>query len=147
MVAVVQRVLGASVEIEGQTHSQIQRGLLVLLGVQNTDEEQDAIYIAHKIAQIRIFADEHGKMNKPVQDIQGNILLVSQFTLIADTHKGHRPSFIEAARPEKAILLYEKTAALLSQKMGFQIPTGIFGADMRISLINDGPVTIILKSK
>ncbi|TAF33596.1 MAG: D-tyrosyl-tRNA(Tyr) deacylase [Cytophagales bacterium] len=146
MLAVVQRVKHASVQVEGLVQGQIEQGLMVLLGISEQDSERDALYMATKIPALRIFADEQGKMNRSVQDTGGNILLISQFTLIADTAKGHRPSFMGAAKPDKAIPLYEKVIEQISQKMGFDIQTGVFGADMQVSLQNDGPVTIILNS-
>ncbi len=147
MIAVIQRVKNASVSIENEIKSEIGKGLLVLLGIGNTDSTDDAAWLAKKIVQMRIFADKEGKMNLSVQEIAGEILLVSQFTLLASTKKGNRPSFIEAARPEVAIPLYEKAIEIFSQELGKAIQTGAFGADMQVNLCNDGPVTIIIDSK
>ncbi|MFN3315682.1 MAG: D-aminoacyl-tRNA deacylase [Raineya sp.] len=147
MIAVVQRVHKASVEIAETLHSSIGQGLLVLLGIADKDTSEDLEWLVKKIVQMRIFADEDGKMNLSVKDINGEILLVSQFTLLASTKKGNRPSFIEAARPEIAIPIYEKAIDLLSQELGKQVATGVFGADMQVSLQNDGPVTIVIDSK
>jgi len=145
MRAVVQRVASAAVIIEGKIHAGIQRGLLVLLGISRDDTSEDVKYICDKLAGLRIFEDAEGKMNVSVQDIVGEVLLVSQFTLYGDARKGRRPSFIEAARPEEAVLLYEELAARLKEKI--RVQTGVFQAQMQISLVNDGPVTILLDSK
>jgi len=147
MIAVIQRVKNASVNIEGKVHSEIGVGLLVLLGIGQDDTQEDIDWLTKKIVQMRIFSDSEQKMNLSVQDIGGDILLVSQFTLLASTKKGNRPSFIEAARPEIAIPLYEKSIAVFSQELGKPIQTGEFGADMQVNLLNDGPVTIIIDSK
>ncbi|KOY84890.1 D-tyrosyl-tRNA(Tyr) deacylase [bacterium 336/3] len=147
MIAVIQRVKNASVTIERKLHSEIGVGLLVLLGIGQDDTQEDIDWLAKKIVQMRIFSDSEQKMNLSVQDVGGNILLVSQFTLFASTKKGNRPSFIEAARPEIAIPLYEKSIAIFSQELGKSIQTGEFGADMQVNLLNDGPVTIIIDSK
>lgn len=147
MIAVIQRVKNASVTIEGKLHSEIGVGLLVLLGIGQEDTQEDIGWLAKKIVQMRIFSDSEQKMNLSVQDVGGGILLVSQFTLFASTKKGNRPSFIEAARPERAIPLYEKSIAIFSQELGKPIQTGEFGADMQVNLLNDGPVTIIIDSK
>lgn len=147
MIAVIQRVKNASVTIEGKLHSEIGVGLLVLLGIGQDDTQEDIDWLAKKIVQMRIFSDSEQKMNLSVQDVDGDILLVSQFTLLASTKKGNRPSFIEAARPEIAIPLYEKSIAIFSQELGNPIQTGEFGADMQVNLLNDGPVTIIIDSK
>lgn len=147
MIAVIQRVKNASVSIEKEIKSEIGKGLLVLLGIGNEDTLDDITWLAKKIVQMRIFADEEGKMNLSVQEIAGEILLVSQFTLLASTKKGNRPSFIEAARPEVAIPLYEKAIEIFSQELGRAIQTGEFGADMQVSLCNDGPVTIVIDTK
>lgn len=144
---VIQRVSEAQVSIEGNIVAKISKGLMVLCGICTTDSEDDVVWIAHKLLQMRIFSDEAGLMNLSVKDIQGEILMVSQFTLFASTKKGNRPSFIEAARPEQAIPLYEKFIALLNTELGKPIATGVFGADMQVQLINDGPVTIIIDSK
>jgi D-tyrosyl-tRNA(Tyr) deacylase len=147
VIAVIQRVKNASVTIEGKLHSEIGVGLLVLLGIGQEDTQEDIGWLAKKIVQMRIFSDSEQKMNLSVQDVGGGILLVSQFTLFASTKKGNRPSFIEAARPERAIPLYEKSIAIFSQELGKPIQTGEFGADMQVNLLNDGPVTIIIDSK
>ncbi|MDW8296667.1 MAG: D-aminoacyl-tRNA deacylase [Raineya sp.] len=147
MIAVIQRVQNASVSIEGKVKSAIEKGLLVLLGIGNNDTLEDVTWLAKKIVQMRIFADSEEKMNLSLQDINGDILLVSQFTLLASTKKGNRPSFVEAARPEVAIPLYEKAIEIFSQELGKPIQTGEFGANMQVSLCNDGPVTIIIDSK
>ncbi len=144
---VIQRVSEAAVRIEDKIAGQIGPGLLILAGITPDDNEEDIRWISKKAAQMRIFGDEEGKMNRSVQDIDGNILLISQFTLMASTKKGNRPSFIEAAPPPIAIPLYEKLITELEQEMGKKIATGVFGADMQVSLINDGPVTIYIDSK
>ena len=145
MRAVVQRVSEASVRIDGETVGAIQNGLCVLLGVSTDDTEADADYITEKLLGLRIFDDENGVPNKSVQDTSGAILLISQFTLLGDARKGRRPSYIHAARPEKAIPLYEKCIADLSASV--PVETGRFGADMKVSIENDGPFTILLDSK
>jgi D-aminoacyl-tRNA deacylase len=147
MIAIIQRVSEASVKIEGIIKGEIQAGFLVLLGITHTDTQEDVEWLSKKIVGMRIFSDEEGKMNLDLTSIKGNILLISQFTLHASTKKGNRPSFIEAARPEIAIPLYEKMILQLENDLGKPIQTGEFGADMKVSLINDGPVTIILDSK
>lgn len=147
MIAVVQRVSQASVAIHHEIHAQIASGFVVLLGITHLDNEDDVDYISRKIVGMRIFGDEEGKMNLDIQQIGGNILLISQFTLHGSTKKGNRPSFIEAARPEVAIPLYEKTKEKLAFLLQKQVLSGVFGANMQVSLINDGPVTIILDSK
>jgi len=147
MIAVIQRVSEATLRIENNIFSQIQQGFLVLLGIHETDEREDVDYLSQKIAGLRVFSDEEGKMNLDLQQVQGNILLVSQFTLHANTKKGNRPSFIEAARPEKAVPLYEGMIKALEERLNKKIQTGQFGADMQITLVNDGPVTIIIDSK
>ncbi len=144
---VMQRVSQANVRIENKVVGQIGTGLLLLAGITATDTEEDINWISKKVVQMRILSDEAGKMNKSVQDINGQILLISQFTLMASTKKGNRPSFIEAAPPPIAIPLYEQLIKQLELDFGQKIQTGIFGADMQVSLINDGPVTIILDSK
>ncbi len=147
MIAVIQRVKKASVEINGSLHASIDAGFLVLLGITHADARADANWLAAKICGLRIFTDEQGKMNHALADISGDLLVVSQFTLLASTQKGNRPSFIEAARPEQAIPLYEsfvKECELLLKK---NIQTGVFGADMQVELINDGPVTIVIDTK
>lgn len=147
MRAVIQRVSSASVISDGQLTGQIERGFLVLLGIEHDDTKEDAQWLADKVIQMRLFPDDEQKMNLSLQDIKGDILLVSQFTLHANTKKGNRPSFIRAAKPETAIPLYEYFKDYLSIKMAHKIPSGIFGAEMKVSLVNDGPVTIIMDSK
>jgi len=147
MIAVIQRVSEASVKIKGTIKGEIQMGFLVLLGVTHTDTQEDVEWLSKKIVGIRIFSDEEGKMNLDLSAINGNILLISQFTLHASTKKGNRPSFIAAARPEIAIPLYESVIFQLEKDLGKPIQTGEFGAEMKISMVNDGPVTIILDSK
>lgn len=147
MRTVIQRVKSASVDIEGKRHSEIGHGLLVLVGIEDRDTEQDIDYLCHKIAQMRIFDDEQGVMNLPVTTVEDfGILVVSQFTLMASTHKGNRPSYIHASRSDFAVPMYEKFCSLLSNVVGKQVQTGVFGADMKVALINDGPVTIIMDS-
>ena len=145
MRAVVQRVLSASVAIGGTVKGEIGEGYLVLLGIEENDTEKDLDYIAEKLLGLRVFEDEAGKMNRSVLDAGGSIMLVSQFTLYGDARKGRRPSFIRAAKPEKAIPLYEAMIARL--RAALPVETGEFGADMQVSLINDGPVTILLDSE
>ena len=147
MIAVVQRVSEAQLHIKGQLHAKIAQGFVVLLGIHEADTMEDVQYLSNKIIGLRIFSDAEGKMNLDLSQVNGDILLVSQFTLIASTKKGNRPSFIEASRPEKAIPLYEEMTRQLSFKLAKPIQTGIFGADMKVSLINDGPVTIMIDSK
>lgn len=147
MRAVIQRVTEARVSIDGVVKGEIQRGLMVLLGVDVEDSEKDASLIADKIATLRIFNDGEGKMNLSVQDVEGGILLVSQFTLHGDCRKGRRPSFIKAAQPDQAIPLYEKVRSLLTEKYGIPTETGTFGAQMAVSLVNDGPVTLLVDTK
>ena len=144
MRAVVQRTTRARVDIDGRTVSEIGRGYLVLLGVEDTDTMTDVDYIADKLTGLRIFEDGEGRMNLSILDIEGEILLVSQFTLLGDARHGRRPSFIKAARPETAVPLYE--AAILKLREKLPVKTGEFGADMQIELVNDGPVTILLDS-
>lgn len=146
MKAVIQRARKASVSIEQQEVGKIERGLVVLLGVHEGDTQADVDYLVKKVAQLRIFEDEQGKMNRSIEDIQGELLSISQFTLFADTKKGNRPSFIAAARPETAIPLYEAFNKGIKQR-GIPVATGKFGADMAVSLVNDGPVTIIIDSQ
>lgn len=147
MRAVIQRVSNAKVEIEGVVKGSVKQGLLLFIGIENADNQADVEWISSKIIQLRIFADEAGSMNKSIVDICGNILLISQFTLYGQTKKGNRPSFIKAARPEVAIPIYEKLKEMLNLKLGKIIETGIFGADMTVSLTNDGPVTLYLDTK
>ncbi|MFA6151081.1 MAG: D-aminoacyl-tRNA deacylase [Chitinophagaceae bacterium] len=147
MKAVIQRVAGANVSVDGRVCGQIDRGLLVLIGIDENDLQADADWLCTKIAAMRIFSDENGLMNKSVTDVNGELLLISQFTLIASTKKGNRPSFIKAARPDKAIPLYEYCSEKLSFLLGKPVAKGIFGADMQVSLLNDGPVTIIIDTQ
>ena len=143
---VIQRVTEAQVVINSVTVSAIQKGLVVLLGIEDIDSKTDADYLIQKLSALRIFSDAQGAMNFSVRDIGGSILVVSQFTLFADTKKGNRPSFLRAARPEKAIPLYEYFVEKLRTHSECSIQTGEFGADMKVSLVNDGPVTIIIDS-
>lgn len=147
MRAVIQRVSLAKVISNGIVTGEIGKGFLVLLGIEHDDNQEDSMWLADKIRQTRIFADDDEKMNLSLADVNGEILVVSQFTLHASTKKGNRPSFIRAARPDQAIPLYEHFRDYLSQNSGREIKAGVFGADMQVSLINDGPVTIILDSK
>lgn len=144
---VLQRVSSCSLLIDGAVYSSISNGLLVLLGIAEHDTGEDVVWLSGKIARMRIFSDNAGKMNLSVKDISGGILLVSQFTLQGNANKGNRPSFIQAARPEIAAPLYEAMIRQLSIDLGKSVATGVFGANMQIDLINDGPVTIILDSK
>jgi D-tyrosyl-tRNA(Tyr) deacylase len=147
MRAVIQRVTKAQVEISGQVKGAIQHGLLVLLAVEEADVDEDIEWLSGKIVRLRVFDDENGVMNRSVQEVQGGILLVSQFTLYASTKKGNRPSYSRSARPEIAVPLYEKLLTRLSAELGKTVETGEFGADMAVTLTNDGPVTIIIDSK
>ena len=147
MRAVIQRVSQASVTVEGAIIGSIQAGLLVLLGIHNEDTLEDIQWISNKLVQMRIFDDADGVMNQSVQAIDGSILLISQFTLYAATKKGNRPSYIAAAKPEIAIPIYEQMILQLTKDLGKPIATGQFGADMKVALINDGPVTIMIDSK
>ncbi|MBU6341531.1 MAG: D-tyrosyl-tRNA(Tyr) deacylase [Bacteroidetes bacterium] len=147
MRVVIQRVSSASVEIEGEIVGQIGTGLLILLGIEAADGPEDIDWLCRKIAAQRVFSDEAGLMNLSIQDIQGGLLVVSQFTLFASTKKGNRPSFIRAARPEQAIPLYEQFVATLRSISGLKVATGQFGADMKVALLNNGPVTILMDSK
>lgn len=147
MRTVIQRVFSASVEINQQIKSKIDIGLLILLGIEHDDTLEDVEWLCGKIVRLRIFGDENGAMNLSVQDIKGEALVVSQFTLHASTKKGNRPSYIKAANPEIAIPLYQHFIATLQKELGNPIQTGEFGADMKVSLVNDGPVTIIIDSK
>ena len=147
MRVVVQRVTEASVTVEGTITGFINVGLLVLQGIEDADTSEDIAWLSNKICNLRIFNDEHGVMNKSILDIEGEILLVSQFTLFASTKKGNRPSYIKASKPEIAIPLYEEMIGQLQKDLGKHIQTGIFGADMKVRLLNDGPVTIIIDSK
>jgi len=147
MRAVLQRVTEASCVVDGKTTGQIETGFLVLLGIEEADAIEDLDWLAQKIINMRVFSDEDGLMNKALTDVGGDILLISQFTLFASTKKGNRPGFTKAARPDVAIPLYEKMIEKLSALLGKKVKTGIFGADMKISLLNDGPVTIIVDTK
>lgn len=147
MRAVIQRTSEASVTVEGTVTGRIGLGLLVLLGIEHEDTQEDAAWLAGKIAQMRIFSDLDGKMNHCIQDVSGDVLVVSQFTLHASTKKGNRPSFLRAARPEIAIPLYEAFLAAMEAQLGRPVRRGIFGADMKVSLVNDGPVTIWMDSR
>jgi D-tyrosyl-tRNA(Tyr) deacylase len=147
MIAVIQRVTEASVTIQGTCKAKIDKGFLILLGIRYDDTEEDVEWLASKIINMRIFNDTEDKMNLSLADVGGNILLISQFTLYASTKKGNRPSFTDAAKPSLAIPLYESMIKNLTQKLGKDIATGEFGADMKVSLLNDGPVTIIVDSK
>jgi D-aminoacyl-tRNA deacylase len=147
MRVVVQRVSEASVTIEGTVKSVIKHGLLILLGIEEADTEEDIQWLVSKISNLRIFSDEVGLMNRSVVDIAGEILIVSQFTLYASTKKGNRPSFIRAAKPDYAIPMYEKFVLILHKTSNVNVLTGIFGADMKVALLNDGPVTIVMDSK
>ena len=147
MRAVLQRVTEASCTVDGKITGEIQRGILVLLGIEDADTEADLIWLAQKIANMRIFSDENGLMNKSVIDVHGRILLISQFTLFASTKKGNRPGFTRAAKPTIAIPLYEKIIVELGTLIGSKIEVGVFGADMKIKLVNDGPVTVMVDTK
>jgi D-tyrosyl-tRNA(Tyr) deacylase len=144
---IIQRVKSASVTIENAVFSSINSGLMVLVGIEDADDEKDSDWLVQKLVNMRIFSDAEGKMNLSVKEINGEILVVSQFTLHASTQKGNRPSFIKAARPEKAIPLYENFIKKINLELGKECKTGVFGADMKVELINDGPVTIFVDSK
>lgn len=144
---VIQRVSEASVKIDGAVYSDIQKGFLVLVGIEEADTKEDADWLCNKLISLRIFSDADDKMNLSLQDINGDVLLVSQFTLFASTKKGNRPSFIKSAKPDSAIPLYEYCIQQLTQLLNKPIKTGQFGADMKVSLVNDGPVTILIDSK
>lgn len=147
MKAVIQRVSQSSVTIDNKIVAEIQKGLLVLIGIEEADNQEDSVWLTSKIANLRIFADENEVMNLSLKDIDGEIIVVSQFTLHALTKKGNRPSYIKAAKPEIAIPLYENFIAQMEIEMGKKVQTGQFGADMKVALINDGPVTIIMDTK
>lgn len=147
MRTVLQRVSKASVTVNGEIITSIGNGLLVLLGVEDADAKEDIEWLTQKIANLRIFNDENGVMNRSVMDVDGDIIVVSQFTLHAQTKKGNRPSYIKAAKPDVAIPIYEEFVKILEQKTGKKVGTGIFGADMKVELLNDGPVTIIIDTK
>ena len=147
MKVVLQRVTSASVTVEDKIVGEIQKGIVILVGIEDADSQEDIDWLVGKITQLRIFGDENGVMNLSVEEVNGDVLVVSQFTLHAATKKGNRPSYIKAARPEVAIPIYEKFVNTLENKLGKKVPTGIFGADMKVALLNDGPVTIIIDSK
>ncbi|MEQ8244150.1 D-aminoacyl-tRNA deacylase [Fulvivirga sp.] len=147
MITVIQRVSEASVTIDNAIKGKIDQGLMILLGIEETDEKEDIDWLVRKVLNLRIFDDEVGVMNKSLVDVEGEILLISQFTLHASTKKGNRPSYIKAAKPDIAIPLYEQFIAALETELGRGIQTGEFGADMKVGLVNDGPVTIIIDSK
>jgi D-tyrosyl-tRNA(Tyr) deacylase len=147
MKTVTQRVSSASVTIDGKIVANIQKGLLVLVGIEDADNQEDIHWLCQKIANLRIFGDENELMNLSVKDVDGEIIVVSQFTLHALTKKGNRPSYIKASRPEIAIPLYEGFITTLENELGKKVQTGVFGADMKVALVNDGPVTIVIDSK
>ncbi|MBL7843835.1 MAG: D-tyrosyl-tRNA(Tyr) deacylase [Cyclobacteriaceae bacterium] len=147
MIAVIQRVSSCSVEIENSVKSSIQKGLLVLLGIEDADTDEDIEWLANKIVNLRIFNDADGVMNVSVKDDGGDILVVSQFTLHASTKKGNRPSYIKASKPDFAVPMYEKFVQVIGEVLGKPVHTGSFGADMKVALVNDGPVTIIIDTK
>ncbi len=147
MIAVIQRVSEASVTISGQVTASIENGFLILLGITHHDTREDLEWLGRKIIGLRIFGDEEGKMNRDLKAVNGDILLVSQFTLHASTKKGNRPSFIAAARPDTAIPMYLELITFLEQELGKTIQKGEFGADMKVALVNDGPVTVVIDSK
>ncbi|MBK6953774.1 MAG: D-tyrosyl-tRNA(Tyr) deacylase [Crocinitomicaceae bacterium] len=147
MKVVIQRVSEAAVKIDGSVNGSIESGLLILVGIEHSDSQEDVDWLASKIVSLRIFSDENGMMNLSVKETNGGILVISQFTLHAKTKKGNRPSFIDAARPEQAIPLYEKFKSALEKELGKPIQCGVFAADMKVSLVNDGPVTIVIDSK
>ena len=147
MRVVIQRVSESAVVIDDEKVASINKGLLILLGIEIEDTKDDAVWLANKISQLRIFSDEEGVMNKSILEVNAEVIVVSQFTLYAKTKKGNRPSYIKAARPEKAIPLYEQFKKDLSLSIGNEVQSGEFGADMQVSLINDGPVTILIDTK
>ena len=147
MRVVVQRVSGTQVVIDSKLHAQIKNGLLLLVGIEESDSTEDVLWSAKKITQMRIFADRDGQMNKSIHDVDGDIIVVSQFTLHAKIKKGNRPSFIKAAKPKQAIPLYEAFVKQLELLLDKNVKSGVFGADMQVSLCNDGPVTILIDSK
>lgn len=147
MIAVIQRVSESSVKIEGKIKAEIGLGLMILLGIEEADGPEDMDWLSKKIINLRIFPDENGIMNRSLLDVQGDILLISQFTLHASTKKGNRPSYIKAAKPDIAIPIYKQMIQTLETDLGKSIGTGVFGADMKVSLVNDGPVTIVIDTK
>ncbi len=147
MRAVIQRVTKANVAVDNQVISKIKKGLLILLGIENEDSGEDLQWLSRKIVNLRIFNDDNGVMNQSLLEIEGDAIVVSQFTLQASTKKGNRPSYIKAAKPEIAIPIYEKFVLQLENDLGKKVGTGIFGADMKVELLNDGPVTIIIDTK
>lgn len=147
MKVVIQRVSSASVTIDSKIVADIQKGLLVLVGIEDTDNQDDILWLCQKVANLRIFGDENDVMNLSVRDIDGDIIVVSQFTLQASTKKGNRPSYIKAAKSDVAIPIYENFVEKLEKELGKKVQTGIFGSDMKVQLLNDGPVTIIIDSK
>jgi len=147
MRTVLQRVSKASVTVDGKVISSIENGLLVLLGIEEADTQEDIDWLTNKIVNLRVFNDDKDVMNRSVQDVDGDVIVVSQFTLHAQTKKGNRPSYIKAAKPDIAIPMYEKFVQVLEQKLGRKVGTGIFGADMKVELLNDGPVTILIDTK
>jgi len=147
MKSVIRRVSSASVTIDSNIVANIENGLLVLLGIEDADSQEDIVWLSQKIANLRIFGDENEVMNLSVKDINGDVIVVSQFTLHASTKKGNRPSYIKASKPEIAIPLYEQFVQQLELELGKKVQTGIFGADMKVVLLNDGPVTILIDSK
>lgn len=147
MRVVIQRVQHASVTVDGTVTGRIGKGYMILVGIAESDEEEDALWLTRKIVGLRVFDDENGVMNRSIMDVGGNILVISQFTLMASYKKGNRPSYIRAAGHEKAIPMYEKFCELLSNALGRQVEKGVFGADMKVELLNDGPVTICMDTK
>lgn len=147
MRVVVQRVKNASVSVEGKKISSIEKGFLILVGIEDVDTKEDVEWLTQKVVNLRVFDDENGIMNKSVVDVDGEILVVSQFTLFASTKKGNRPSYIRASKPDFAVPMYQQFCKKLTQLFSKEIKTGIFGADMQVSLLNDGPVTIIIDTK
>ena len=147
MKTVIQRVSQSSVTINNEIVAQIQKGLLVLVGIEDADQQEDIVWLASKIANLRIFADENDIMNLSVKEINGDVIVVSQFTLHASTKKGNRPSYIKASKPNIAVPLYESFVQQMELELGKKVQTGRFGADMKVSLVNDGPVTIIMDTK
>lgn len=147
MIAVIQRVSSASVEVDSKRCASIDRGLLILVGIEDADTQEDIDWLAAKVVNLRIFNDAEGVMNVSVKDVGGDVIVVSQFTLHASTKKGNRPSYIKASKPDIAIPLYEKFKSAVGKELGREVQSGIFGADMKVSLLNDGPVTIVIDTK